>query len=718
MPSREEVLSFIQSEEYEPIKIHGIAEKFGLDNKEEKKLEKTIEQLIKHGYVVKDQRNKNRIVRAEEKGIFRGVYSASEDKYGFVVIDGDDENKIFIEGNNKNNAIHNDLVVVQILEDAEDEDQKDSGEIIRILDRGLKEVIGTFEKKRNFGVVIPDDKRIHRNIRVEKNRFGKATDGDRVVCNILKNNNDYENDNNLDGNIKEIIGKKGDRDLEIKVMLRENNLSGEFSPFVIRDAKKIEAPIEEDFKNRLDLRKLNIFTIDGEESKDLDDAISIEKLENGNYKLGVHIADVAHYVKEGSRIDEEALKRGTSIYLVDRVIPMIIEDISNGVCSLNPNEDKLTLSVIMELDLNGNVVDYEIKESIINSKLRTSYNDVSDILEKEDEYLSEKYRDFIDDFRNAEKLMKILKEKRKKRGAISLGGEKMKISLDDNGKPISLDVEDRRVAEEIIEEFMIITNEVVAEHFYNLKVPFVYRVHENPDKENIDYFSEFAARFGYDLDSSKDILEQREELNNILKESEWKKDSCIIKSMVLRTLEKARYSDECIGHFGISNMYYCHFTSPIRRYADLLNHRIIKETINGEMDENRKEHFKQIVGDIAEKLSEKEKTAEYVEREVFDYYKTLYMHNKLDEEFIGIITNVTYGGIFVELSNKVTGRVKVGELSDGKYELDEDKLCLRGITSGKVYSVGDEIKVKVSETSKNIRKVDLKISRENREITK
>lgn len=718
MPSREEVLSFIQSEEYEPIKIHGIAEKFGLDNKEEKKLEKTIEQLIKQGYVVKDQRNKNRIVRAEEKGIFRGVYSASEDKYGFVVIDGDDENKIFIEGNNKNNAIHNDLVVVQILEDAEDEDQKDSGEIIRILDRGLKEVIGTFEKKRNFGVVIPDDKRIHRNIRVEKNRFGKATDGDRVVCNILKNNNDYENDNNLDGNIKEIIGKKGDRDLEIKVMLRENNLSGEFSPFVIRDAKKIEAPIEEDFKNRLDLRKINIFTIDGEESKDLDDAISIEKLENGNYKLGVHIADVAHYVKEGSRIDEEALKRGTSIYLVDRVIPMIIEDISNGVCSLNPNEDKLTLSVIMELDLNGNVVDYEIKESIINSKLRTSYNDVSDILEKEDEYLSEKYRDFIDDFRNAEKLMKILKEKRKKRGAISLGGEKMKISLDDNGKPISLDVEDRRVAEEIIEEFMIITNEVVAEHFYNLKVPFVYRVHENPDKENIDYFSEFAARFGYDLDSSKDILEQREELNNILKESEWKKDSCIIKSMVLRTLEKARYSDECIGHFGISNMYYCHFTSPIRRYADLLNHRIIKETINGEMDENRKEHFKQIVGDIAEKLSEKEKTAEYVEREVFDYYKTLYMHNKLDEEFIGIITNVTYGGIFVELSNKVTGRVKVGELSDGKYELDEDKLCLRGITSGKVYSVGDEIKVKVSETSKNIRKVDLKISRENREITK
>lgn len=718
MPSREEVLSFIQSEEYEPIKIHGIAEKFGLDNKEEKKLEKTIEQLIKQGYVVKDQRNKNRIVRAEEKGIFRGVYSASEDKYGFVVIDGDDENKIFIEGNNKNNAIHNDLVVVQILEDAEDEDQKDSGEIIRILDRGLKEVIGTFEKKRNFGVVIPDDKRIHRNIRIEKNRFGKATDGDRVVCNILKNNNDYENDNNLDGNIKEIIGKKGDRDLEIKVMLRENNLSGEFSPFVIRDAKKIEAPIEEDFKNRLDLRKLNIFTIDGEESKDLDDAISIEKLENGNYKLGVHIADVAHYVKEGSRIDEEALKRGTSIYLVDRVIPMIIEDISNGVCSLNPNEDKLTLSVIMELDLNGNVVDYEIKESIINSKLRTSYNDVSDILEKEDEYLSEKYRDFIDDFRNAEKLMKILKEKRKKRGAISLGGEKMKISLDDNGKPISLDVEDRRVAEEIIEEFMIITNEVVAEHFYNLKVPFVYRVHENPDKENIDYFSEFAARFGYDLDSSKDILEQREELNNILKESERKKDSCIIKSMVLRTLEKARYSDECIGHFGISNMYYCHFTSPIRRYADLLNHRIIKETINGEMDENRKEHFKQIVGDIAEKLSEKEKTAEYVEREVFDYYKTLYMHNKLDEEFIGIITNVTYGGIFVELSNKVTGRVKVGELSDGKYELDEDKLCLRGITSGKVYSVGDEIKVKVSETSKNIRKVDLKISRENREITK
>lgn len=718
MPSREEVLSFIQSEEYEPIKIHGIAEKFGLDNKEEKKLEKTIEQLIKQGYVVKDQRNKNRIVRAEEKGIFRGVYSASEDKYGFVVIDGDDENKIFIEGNNKNNAIHNDLVVVRIIEDAEDEDQKDSGEIIRILDRGLKEVIGTFEKKRNFGVVIPDDKRIHRNIRVEKNRFGKATDGDRVVCNILKNNNDYENDNNLDGNIKEIIGKKGDRDLEIKVMLRENNLSGEFSPFVIRDAKKIEAPIEEDFKNRLDLRKLNIFTIDGEESKDLDDAISIEKLENGNYKLGVHIADVAHYVKEGSRIDEEALKRGTSIYLVDRVIPMIIEDISNGVCSLNPNEDKLTLSVIMELDLNGNVVDYEIKESIINSKLRTSYNDVSDILEKEDEYLSEKYRDFIDDFRNAEKLMKILKEKRKKRGAISLGGEKMKISLDDNGKPISLDVEDRRVAEEIIEEFMIITNEVVAEHFYNLKVPFVYRVHENPDKENIDYFSEFAARFGYDLDSSKDILEQREELNNILKESEWKKDSCIIKSMVLRTLEKARYSDECIGHFGISNMYYCHFTSPIRRYADLLNHRIIKETINGEMDENRKEHFKQIVGDIAEKLSEKEKTAEYVEREVFDYYKTLYMHNKLDEEFIGIITNVTYGGIFVELSNKVTGRVKVGELSDGKYELDEDKLCLRGITSGKVYSVGDEIKVKVSETSKNIRKVDLKISRENREITK
>lgn len=718
MPSREEVLSFIQSEEYEPIKIHGIEEKFGLDNKEEKKLEKTIEQLIKQGYVVKDQRNKNRIVRAEEKGIFRGVYSASEDKYGFVVIDGDDENKIFIEGNNKNNAIHNDLVVVRIIEDAEDEDQKDSGEIIRILDRGLKEVIGTFEKKRNFGVVIPDDKRIHRNIRVEKNRFGKATDGDRVVCNILKNNNDYENDNNLDGNIKEIIGKKGDRDLEIKVMLRENNLSGEFSPFVIRDAKKIEAPIEEDFKNRLDLRKLNIFTIDGEESKDLDDAISIEKLENGNYKLGVHIADVAHYVKEGSRIDEEALKRGTSIYLVDRVIPMIIEDISNGVCSLNPNEDKLTLSVIMELDLNGNVVDYEIKESIINSKLRTSYNDVSDILEKEDEYLSEKYRDFIDDFRNAEKLMKILKEKRKKRGAISLGGEKMKISLDDNGKPISLDVEDRRVAEEIIEEFMIITNEVVAEHFYNLKVPFVYRVHENPDKENIDYFSEFAARFGYDLDSSKDILEQREELNNILKESERKKDSCIIKSMVLRTLEKARYSDECIGHFGISNMYYCHFTSPIRRYADLLNHRIIKETINGEMDENRKEHFKQIVGDIAEKLSEKEKTAEYVEREVFDYYKTLYMHNKLDEEFIGIITNVTYGGIFVELSNKVTGRVKVGELSDGKYELDEDKLCLRGITSGKVYSVGDEIKVKVSETSKNIRKVDLKISRENREITK
>lgn len=713
IPSREEILNIINSNDYKPIKLHGIAEKLGVELSEEKELQKLLEKMQKEGYLLIDERKKRKIVKAADEGIFRGTFVGTENKFGFVEVEDDNNTKLYIHSSDVENAIDGDLVVAEIVEYSEGEEY-DKGRIVRVLERNIKEVIGTFKKSKSgkSATITPDNKRITKKLKIDGSIFNGAENGDKVLCTVIRDHRDKEFEG-FRGRIKSIVSKMDEKDIEVKTIIAENHLITDFSQKAKIDAKNMLNPTEKELKNRLDLRDLKVFTIDGEDSKDLDDAISIEMLDNGNYELGVHIADVAHYVKEGSKIDVEAAERATSVYLTDRVIPMLPEEISNGVCSLNQGEDKLAISVIMEIDSNGEVLNHKIKESVINSKLRTNYNDVSDILENDDEELIEKYSDFILDFMMAEELAKILNTKRDKRGAITLGGEKTKVVLNSEGEPISIEIEERRTANNIIEEFMIVANETIAEHFYRLKVPFVYRVHENMEKESAENFNKFISDYGYKLSSDTDIKEQRKELKSILDESNDMGNGDTVKSMMLRSLDKARYSSKCIGHFGLASEFYCHFTSPIRRYPDLMVHRIIKEVINGRMNEEEVKHFDKVVLDISEYSSERERFAEKAEREVNKYYTSIYMRKETDTEFEGKIIGINKKGVFVELPNRVCGVASSEEFKEKKYYSDPENFCVYGENDEKIYEIGDFIKVKVLKEFKNIRKLDFEIIKEN-----
>lgn len=707
MDRKEKILEFISDKEYVPMKAKEIAQVLMVPKNEQDELKQILEELEAEYKIRKNRKNK--YILMDEKYL-EGTFNANQKGFGFVKID-DEEEEIYISSENAKTALNGDTVLVKIIEDKSSSKKKE-GKIIKIIKREIERVVGTFKSSRNFGFVVPDDKKIGTDIFISKKKFKGAKDNQKVVAKIIK----YpEKGKNAEGEIIEVIGDKDVAGVDMLCLIKEYNLPYEFPEFVLEEASKIREEVEKkDIPNRVDLRDKTIFTIDGEDAKDLDDAVLVEKLPNGNYKLGVYIADVSYYVKEGSKLDKEALTRGTSIYMLDRVIPMLPKKLSNGICSLNAGEDRFTLSVEMEIDNAGKVISSEVFKAIINVSQRMSYTDVNKILENSDEKVVKKYEKYIDNFKLMEELAKILESRRKIAGSLDLDIPESKITLDENGKAIAVGKYELTFANTIIEQFMLTANETIAEKFYWLEAPFVYRVHETPDMEKITELNKFLYNFGYKIRGSKDNIHPKE-FAKVLEEIKGKPEEMVVSTLILRTLKVAKYESENKGHFGISSKYYCHFTSPIRRYPDLFIHRIISNYLENEYNikESFKQEYQKLAETVAEQSSEREKVAKKVERDSIDLKKAEYMQDKIGEVYEGIVSSVTAFGIFVELDNTVEGLVRFEDLGENEYFIyDDEHKHLIGEKTGKTYKIGDKVKIQVIDANKGTRKIAFAIYKE------
>jgi ribonuclease R len=701
MSIREKIMEFINSKDYKPMIKEEILVRFGIDYGSRKEFYKILDSLEKEGLLIKTINERYAPINNEYLVV--GVLEGHERGYGFVVPDDKDRDDIFIPAENMAGAMHGDRVVANILSKSWN-GRRAEGEIIRILQRENQFIVGTFEESKNFGFLIPDDQRIAYDIFIPKSSFNNAKNRQKVVVEITRW---PELRRNPEGKVVEILGYLGEKGTDILSIIRQFKLPEEFPEQVQEEAASIGQEIsEKDLEGRVDLRHLKTFTIDGADAKDLDDAVSIQVLENGNYSLGVHIADVSHYVKEGSYLDKEALNRGNSVYLIDRVVPMLPKELSNGICSLNPNEDRLTLSVIMEIDRDGNVVNHQIEEAVINSKARLIYDDVSDYLEKDDEEAKEKLKDLLIELDHMKDLAKTLYEKRDKRGSIDFDFPETYISLDENGYPVEIGKIERRIANRIIEEFMLVTNETVAEEYFWAEIPFLYRIHEEPAQEKLSDFAKFIHNFGYRL-KGKEI--HPKELQMLTKEIKGKKEEIVISTLLLRSLKKAKYSSQPDVHFGLASRYYSHFTAPIRRYPDLVIHRIIKENLKGRLTPNRQEYLEGVLPDIADHTSMTERRAEEAEREVEDMKKAQYMSDKIGEKYEGIISSLTNFGIFVQLENTIEGLVHFRNMLDDYYNFDEDNYYIIGERTGRIYRLGDVVKVEVVGADPLRRNIDFNL---------
>lgn len=644
--------------------------------------------------------------RKFKEEIIIGTLSKHKKGFGFVIPETDPNGDIFIPQAGINGAMNGDLVSVRLLQPWET-DRSREGVITIILKRALTEVVGTFDKSKRFGFVVPDDRKLNDDIFVLKRDFNGALRGDKVVVQITR----YpEKGNSAEGKITEIISRNGEIGGDIKALIRQYNLSKEFPPKVRTEANRIPQEISpEELSRRKDLRDKTIITMDGADAKDLDDAVSVERLENGNYKLGVHIADVSHYVKEGSQLDKEALKRGNSVYLIDQVVPMLPKTLSNGICSLNPDVDRLTLSVDMEINKSGKVVNHEIYESVIHSKARMVYTDVSDMLEKNAVDLISKYSWLYPDIELMAELAKVLRKSREDRGSLDFDFDEAYITLNEKGIPISIDTAERRTANKIIEEFMLIANETIAEHFFWMEVPFVYRIHESPALEKIETFKKFISSFGLTLKGNPENIHPKA-LNEILSKVEGKPEEHVVNTVMLRSMKKAFYGTSCDGHFGLGVKYYCHFTSPIRRYPDLIIHRIIKEIITSGLNEKRIRTLKKKTDEAALTSSTTERLAQELEREVEKLKKAEYMSYHVGEEHEGIVSGVAAFGFFVEIENTIEGMVRVEYLNDDFYDYEPEKYRLIGRRTNKIYALGDKVKIKVHSVDLQNREINFTVA--------
>ncbi|MCR2043105.1 ribonuclease R [Anaerosalibacter massiliensis] len=688
MNIKRNIVNFMDEKLYKPMTREELAKSFEIGKGEEKTFYNVLEDMEKEGTIIKTRNERYGL--PEKMNLVVGKLEGNEKGYGFLVPEKKDREDIYISAENINGALHGDKVVVRVIKKGE-EGRREEGEILRILDRANNTIVGTFESSKNFGFVLPDDNRISMDIFIPKAHMNNALPNQKVIVEITRW---PEKRRNPEGKIIEVLGYIDEKGTDILSVIRQFNLSEEFPNKVINQVNSIEQSVsQEEIGRRVDLRDLNTFTIDGEDAKDFDDAVSIEKLENGNYKLGVHIADVSHYVKENSPLDKEALNRGNSIYLVDRVIPMLPKELSNGICSLNPKEPRLTLSVFMEIDKKGNVKEHKVIETVIESKERLIYDDVSDLLEKDDEELKDRYSHIYEDLVYMKELCHILNKKRQRRGSLDFDFPETEIILDNEGNPIDIRKEERRIANRMIEEFMLVCNETIAENMYWSQMPLIYRVHEDPDADEIEEFNKFIHNFGYNLKGTKEI--HPKELKNLMVEVKGKKEEELLNKLLLRSLKKAKYSSEVGSHFGLAAKYYCHFTSPIRRYPDLEIHRIIKEYINGRLKPNKVENLESKLPQIAEQSSTMERIAEEAEREVEDLKKAQYMKERIGNEYKGIISSLTHFGIFVQLENTIEGLVHFSNMVDDYYYYDEEKYYIIGELTKKKFRIGDEVKIKV-----------------------
>ena len=651
---------------------------------------------------------KDRIISSNQAGIFVGKFISHRKGFGFVESDKEDERDLYIASKDVNGAMHGDRVLAEVTREASG-GRRAEGKIINVIKRVKTHIVGTFKPHEHFAFVIPRGNELRTDVYIQEKHFNGAMEDDVVVVEITQW---AKEDKKPEGKIVEVLGYKGNRGIEIESIIREHGLPLEFPQKVLDNANHVAVPIpEEEYERRKDLRDEFIVTMDGADAKDLDDAIQVKLLDNGNFMLGVHIADVTHYVKEKSNLDKEALKRATSVYLVDKVIPMLPKQLSNGVCSLNPDEDKLTLSVFMEINNKGEVVNSSIEETIIRSKARMVYTNVSDVLEHIHE---EENPELADMLFKAEELAKILMKKRERRGALDFNFPEPYIHLDENGKPYNIEPYERRIANKIIEEFMLVANETVAEYFYWVGIPFVYRIHETPSSSKVEALNKFIHN--YDLLIKGDTEEVHpKQIQKIIKSIEGKKEEKAISTLILRSLKQAKYSPDCSGHFGLAAEYYCHFTSPIRRYPDLQIHRIIKEFINkGGLNSNRQNKLKDIVLKASEQSSVMERKAEVAERDIDKYYKCVYMEDKIGQEFKGIISSVTHYGFYVELPDTVEGLVPIETLKDDYYEYNENTHELIGQGHSDemhiiAFKVGDEVTVRLTNVNVEAREITFEL---------
>ncbi len=689
MEIKEVLISFMTEQAYKPMNIKELSKVFDIRKGDMKEFTSLLAGMEKDGEIIKTRTEHYGI--PEKMGLVIGKFQGHQRGFGFVIAD-EERPDIFIPADNVNGAMNGDRVLAKVLKE-ENKGKKCEGEIARIVERSNKTIIGTYEDSKNFGFVVADDKRIAQDIFIPKAERNGAITGQIVIAEITQW---PEQRRNPEGRIIEILGNKGDKGIDILTIIKKHKLPEEFPIKVEAYADNIAEEIPEgEYTRRTDLRDLRMVTIDGEDAKDLDDAVSIEILANGNYRLGVHIADVTHYVKEKNPLDIEALKRATSVYLIDRVIPMLPKKLSNGVCSLNPRVDRLTLSCFMEIDKKGKTVDHEILETIIKTNERMTYTDVTKILREKDEELIKRYDYLHEDFKHMEELCAILNKKRMGRGAIDFDFAECKIILNEFGKPVEVKPYERAIANRIVEEFMLTANETVAEHMFWLNVPFVYRIHEDPDEEKLIHFSEFAHNLGYAMKWGQEIHPRM--LQEVIASVKGKKEEMVLSKLLLRSMMKAKYSPECNGHFGLAAKYYCHFTSPIRRYPDLMIHRVIKEVINGGLSDGRTDKLRKEVDIAAKQSSDMERVAMEAEREVDDLKKAEYMSERIGEEFEGIVSSVTNFGLFVELPNTIEGLVHMSSLDDDYYVFDERHLTLIGERTKKMYKLGDEVKIVVSK---------------------
>ena len=703
MGIRRNIIKFMEEKSYKPMLKEEIGIRFGLEGKELNALYNALDDMEKEGVIIRNRNERYGLI--DKMNLAVGELEGNEKGFGFLIADDKTKEDIFIPAEGMNGGLHGDRVVVRITSKGEI-GRKEEGEVLKILERANQTIVGTYESSKNFGFVIPDNSRIAYDVFIPKAYTNSAKTNQKVVVEITRW---PEQRRNPEGKIVEILGFVGEKGTDILSIIKQFKLSEEFPQKVQEQASMIEQEVsKEAIEKRVDLRNLKTFTIDGADAKDLDDAVSIETLDNGNYMLGVHIADVSHYVGERSVLDKEAYKRGNSVYLLDRVIPMLPKEISNGICSLYPDKDRLTLSVFMEIDKDGNVKDHEIVEGVIRSQQRLVYDDVSDFLENDDQEAAKKLVNVSEELKLMEELCHILYNKRERRGSIDFDFPEARIILDEDGIPIDIVKEDRRIANRMIEEFMLACNETIAEHMYWAEMPFLYRIHEEPEMERINEFNKFIHNFGYLIKGTQEI--HPKELQRLTKDVKGKKEETLINTLLLRSLKKARYSSEEDIHFGLAAKYYTHFTAPIRRYPDLQIHRIIKSYVNGKLNPNEQDRLDRILPKVADHTSMTERTAEEAEREVEDLKVAEYMSTRIGNEYKGMVSSLTNFGMFVQLDNTVEGLIRYSDMVDDYYEFDEKNYYVIGVHTRKIYRLGDIVKIRVTKADLVKRTIDFMLT--------
>ncbi|MCM1154455.1 MAG: ribonuclease R [Roseburia sp.] len=696
------ICELVADDMYVPMKEKELAAFMQVSKADREAFREVLDALLAEGKI--QVTAKGKYIKPDERFLV-GTFISNAKGFGFVEIEGREED-LYIPESMVNNAFHMDKVQVELLPGRRGKRQE--GVIRKILEHGTKQVVGTYEQSVAFGFVIPDNGKIASDIFVPKERSKGAVDGHKVVVELTSYGDEKHKP---EGKIVEILGHMNDPGVDILSIIKGFDLPTAFGEKVLHQAERIPEEVSEaDMAGRRDLRDVRMVTIDGEDAKDLDDAVSLSK-EDGLYHLGVHIADVSNYVQENSALDWEALERGTSVYLVDRVIPMLPHRLSNGICSLNQGVDRLALSCLMTIDSKGVVTDYEIVESVIRVERRMSYTSVKKILEDHDEAECREYETLVPMFSLMEELAGILREKRRKRGSIDFDFPESKIVLDKDGHPLEVKPYERNVATKIIEDFMLIANETVAQHFYWLELPFVYRTHDNSDPEKVMKLATFLNNFGYHIKMSREEVHPKE-IQKLLGKIDGTPEETLISRLTLRSMKQAKYTVECSGHFGLACQYYCHFTSPIRRYPDLQIHRIIKEQLRGRLKENRIEHYWNKLPGVADQSSKRERRAEEAERETDKLKKAEYMESRIGETYEGIISGITSWGVYVELPNTIEGMIHVSKLPGDYYYYDESSYEMVGQDTGRKYRLGEKIKICVDGVDRLTRSIDFSVFEE------